>query len=158
MNAKTKKQLRALGKLLFAVYIVFLLYFLIFSDWYGRTGVMENYHYNLIPFQEIRRFWEYREKLGIWSIINLLGNVIIFIPFGFFKPMSSVSRNFLTTVLDGVLLSMVVEVFQFVTKVGRFDVDDLLLNTFGVVIGYLVFLICNVMRRKYGKKRKRTQK
>lgn len=156
MNAKKRKQLRVLGKLLFAVYIVFLLYFLIFSDWYGRTGVMENYHYNLIPFQEIRRFWEYREKLGIWSVINLLGNVIIFVPFGFFKPMSSVSRNFLTTVLDGIWLSMIVEVFQFVTKVGRFDVDDLLLNTFGVAIGYLIFLICNVMRRKYGKKRKRT--
>lgn len=156
MNAKKRKQLRVLGKLLFAVYIVFLLYFLIFSDWYGRTGVMENYHYNLIPFREIRRFWEYREKLGIWSVINLLGNVIIFVPFGFFKPMSSVSRNFLTTVLDGIWLSMIVEVFQFVTKVGRFDVDDLLLNTFGVAIGYLIFLICNVMRRKYGKKRKRT--
>ena len=116
---------------------------------------MENYHYNLIPFQEIKRFWEYREKLGMWSVVNLLGNVFVFIPFGFFKPMASYRRNFLGTVFDGFFLSVVVESFQFVTKVGRFDVDDLMLNTIGVVIGYFVFLICNAMRRKYGKKRKR---
>lgn len=156
MNVRTRKRLRVLGKILFGIYILFLLYFLIFSDWYGRTGVMENYHYNLTPFQEIKRFWEYRDKLGVWSVVNLFGNILIFVPFGFFKPMASYRRSFFGTVFDGFLLSLLVEVFQFITKVGRFDVDDLILNTFGVVVGYLVFLICNVMRKKYGKKRKRT--
>lgn len=116
---------------------------------------MDDYHYNLTPFQEIRRFWEYRDQLGIWSITNLLGNVLVFIPLGFFEPMASKHRSFWGTVTDGLLLSLVVEVFQLVSKVGRFDVDDLLLNTVGVVIGYLIFLICNAMRRNYGAKRKR---
>ena len=72
-------------KIIFILYIFFLLYFLIFSEIYGRSGVMEEYHYNLTPFQEIERFWKYREQLGIWSYINLFGNVMIFMPFGFFE-------------------------------------------------------------------------
>ena len=153
MNSKKKKQLRLLGKFLFAVYIIFLMYFLIFSDWYGRSGVMEEYHYNLVFFQEIRRFWEYRELLGVWSVVNLLGNVLIFVPLGFFEPMASYRRSFFGTVFDGFLISMLVEAFQFISKVGRFDVDDLLLNTLGVIFGYLIFLLCNRIRRRHGAKR-----
>lgn len=153
MNSKKKKRLRLLGKFLFAVYIIFLMYFLIFSDWYGRSGVMEEYHYNLVFFQEIRRFWEYRELLGVWSVVNLLGNVLIFVPLGFFEPMASYRRSFFGTVFDGFLISMLVEVFQFISKVGRFDVDDLLLNTLGVIFGYLIFLLCNRIRRRHGAKR-----
>ena len=156
LNTKKAKRIRTLGKFLFVVYILFLLYFLIFSDWYGRSGVMENYHYNLTPFCEIRRFWEYREKLGIWSAINLLGNVLVFVPFGFFKPMASKKRSFIGTVFDGAFLSLVVEVFQLLSKVGRFDVDDLILNTSGVILGYLIFVVSNATRRRYGTKRKRT--
>ena len=153
MSARKTKQIRLLGKIFFVVYIIFLLYFLIFSDWYGRSKVMEDYHYNLVPFREIKRFWNYREQLEIWSAINLLGNIIIFIPLGFFEAVASRRRSFLWTVIDGFMLSMLVEVFQLISKVGCFDVDDLILNTFGVIIGYLIFLICNVMRRMYGTKR-----
>ncbi len=157
MNTNKGKQFRTLGKILFAVYIVFLLYFLIFSDWYGRSGAMQEYHYNFTPFQEIKRFWEYRERLGIWSAVNLFGNILIFVPFGFFEPMASNRRSFFGTVFDGLLVSMLVEMFQLISKVGRFDVDDLILNTLGAVIGYLAFLVCSVMRRMYGAKRKGTK-
>jgi len=158
VDTRKQKRIRGLGKILFIVYILFLLYFLIFSDWYGRSGVMENYHYNLMPFKEIKRFWEYREQLGLWAVVNLAGNVLIFVPFGFFKTMASRNRRFWETIMDGFLLSLLVEVFQLLSKVGRFDVDDLILNTFGVMIGYLTFLISNVARRVYGAKRQRTRK
>ena len=49
MKAKNRKRLRVLGKILFVLYIGFLFYFLIFSDWYGREGTGE-YHYNLVLF------------------------------------------------------------------------------------------------------------
>lgn len=153
-----KKQIRILGKILFILYIAFLLWFLIISDWYGRGGVLEEYHYNLTPFTEMKRFWRYREQLGIWSAINLFGNVLIFVPFGFFEALASRNSSFWTIMLDGFLVSLLVEVFQFVAKVGRFDVDDLILNTSGVVIGYIIFLICNIVRRKYGIKRTKQRK
>lgn len=144
-------------KIIFGLYIFFLLYFLIFSELYGRTGVMENYHYNLTPLKEIERFWEYRKQLGLMSYINLFGNVLIFVPFGFIEPMASSKRSFWATLVDGCSFSLLVEVFQLITKVGRFDVDDLLLNTTGVAIGYLCFLVWNMMRRRYGTKRERAK-
>ncbi len=139
-------------KIIFALYIFFLLYFLIFSEIYGRSGVMQDYHYNITPFQEIERFWKYREQLGLMSYINLFGNVLIFVPFGFMEPLTSKKRSFWATLIDGCLVSLSVEIFQFITKVGRFDVDDLMLNTTGVALGYVCFLVWNAIRRKYGTK------
>ena len=147
MKAKNRKRVRMLGKILFILYIGFLLYFLIFSDWYGRTGGMNEYHYNLVLFKEIKRFWSYREQLGWVSFANLFGNVLIFMPFGFFMPMASRYRSFFLTLFYSFGLSLLVETFQLFTKVGSFDVDDLLLNTIGGVIGYIFFVICNTIRR-----------
>lgn len=115
---------------------------------------MEDYHYNLIPFQEIERFWNYRDQLGMQAFMNLFGNVLIFMPLGFLGAMSSHHRSFIRTSLDGFLLSLLVEVFQLISMVGRFDVDDLMLNTLGTMLGYLTFIICNTIRRIYGTKRK----
>ena len=148
---------RILGIILFVLYIGFLLWFLIASDWYGRSGVMEDYHYNLTPFQEIKRFWQYREQLGLTSVLNLLGNVLIFLPYGFFEAMASRNESFWGTLLDGLSLSLLVEIFQFATKVGCFDVDDIILNTAGVIIGYLLYLLNEAKRRKHGAKRERTR-
>lgn len=144
-----ERRTRILGKILFGVYIIFLFYFLIFSDWYGRTGVMKEYHYNLELFREIKRFWNYREQLGVFvTATNLLGNIVIFLPLGFFIPMASKYRSFFTTTIYSLLLSFIVETFQLVTRVGSFDVDDLLLNTIGGVLGYIVFCICSIVRRE----------
>lgn len=156
MNLKNRKRIRILGKILFVLYICFIIYFLIFSDWYGRTGVMQEYHYNLVLFQEIKRFWEYREQVGLFAMFtNLLGNVVIFVPFGFFMPMASKYRSFFSTLFYSFGLSLCVETFQLVTKVGSFDVDDLLLNTIGGVVGYIVFAVCAAIRRRHDYKKKK---
>lgn len=155
MSAKKRKQYRILGKVLFSLYIIFVFYFLLISEIYGRTGEMQEYHYNLILFQEIGRFWNYREQLGMFATAaNLLGNVLIFLPFGFFMPMASRRRSFLATSFYSLALSLVVEISQLLLKVGCFDVDDLLLNTIGGMLGYITFTVCNVIRRNNAKKTK----
>lgn len=155
MKVKTKKKLRFLGKVLFVLYILFIFYFLLLSDWYGRSGEMQDYHYNLELFREIKRFWTYRDQLGMKAVVyNLLGNVLIFVPFGFFMPMASKYRSFLMTACYGFGLSLLVEIFQLITKVGSFDVDDLFLNTVGGIIGYIIFALCNTVRRGYAKRKK----
>ena len=65
-----------LGKILFVLYIVFLVYFLCFSEWYGRTGTVEEYRYNLVLFKEISRFIEYREELNICGICQFIRKYI----------------------------------------------------------------------------------
>lgn len=156
LSQKQVKKLRTIGKVMFVLYILFLLYFLIFSDWYGRTGISSEYRYNLVLFKEITRFIEYREELGAFAVFtNLFGNILIFLPFGFFISMASSARGFFMTLFYSFGLSLCVEVFQLVTKVGCFDVDDLLLNTIGGVLGYILFSICNMIRRKHNGHRKK---
>ncbi len=155
MSAKKKQNYRVLGKILFVLYIVFVFYFLLISEVYGRVGEMREYHYNLVLFREIRRFWTYRKQLGLFATVtNLFGNVFIFLPFGFFMPMASKNRSFWNTSFYSLALSLVVEISQLFLKVGCFDVDDLLLNTVGGMLGYIAFVICNSIRRKYAKKTK----
>lgn len=159
MSYKSRKRVRAIGKIMFILYVGFIVWFLIFSDWYGRTGIMQEYHYNLELFKEIKRFWDYREQVGYFSmIINLLGNVVIFIPFGIFLPMASRYRSFFTTMFASFGLSLCVEVFQFITRVGSFDVDDLLLNTIGGIAGHILFVICDAVGRHNDYKKKNRQR
>ena len=156
MSAAKRRQYRIIGKILFVIYIGFVFYFLLISEIYGRTGEMKEYHYNLVLFQEIMRFWKYREQLGIFPVFaNLAGNILIFIPFGFFDPMSSKRRSIVATTIGAFLLCLSIETIQLFAKVGCFDVDDLLLNTIGGVVGYIIFTISNCIRRNYGKKRRK---
>lgn len=82
-----KKQIRLLCRILFVLYIAGLVYFLFFAEMLDRTGIERSYHYNLIPFREIRRFIVYADLLGPVAVIsNLFGNIAIFMPFGFLVP------------------------------------------------------------------------
>ena len=156
MSARKRTQYRILGKILFVLYIIFVFFFLLISEIYGRTGEMQEYHYNLVLFKEIKRFWNYRKQLGIFATAtNLLGNVLIFLPFGFFMAMASKYRSFLSTLVYSFALSLTVEISQLFMKVGCFDVDDLLLNTIGGMLGFITFAVCNVIRRSYAKKKRR---
>ena len=113
------------------------------------------FRYNLVPFVEIRRFWVYRHQLGLLALMtNICGNVIGFVPYGYILPVvTRRMQNGFLIVLSGFCLSLTVETIQLITRVGCFDVDDLILNTLGAALGYLLFVICNIIRRKYyGKK------
>ena len=148
MSEKEKRRIQAVGTVMFVLYVGVLAYFLFFSEAYGRGVRRETYCYNLIPFSEIWRFFRYRTLVGIRSyVVNVYGNILAFVPFGFFLPVAfrSVDRGILP-VLNGLIFSFVVELIQLISKVGIFDVDDLILNTAGVILGYLIFRICNRMR------------
>mgnify|MGYP000125731709 CR=1 FL=1 len=96
MSIKKERIYRIFGKILFLLYIVFLIYFLFLAEWYGRTEVTEEYRYNLELFKEIRRFLTYREQLGMFTVLaNLLGNIMIFVLFGFFISRAGRSLDFL---------------------------------------------------------------
>lgn len=142
--AKEKKDLKqALWMMLFVSYLIVLAYFLFFSERYGRTVGNGEYHYNLHLFKEIKRFYTYRHTLGMESVVvNLIGNVFAFSPFGFFLPcLNEKCRNMFRIISLGFTFSLTIEVIQLVTRTGIFDVDDLFMNTLGAAIGYVVYLI-----------------
>ena len=132
---------KLIGTILFAAYLVVLLYFTIFSESMGRTGTDNELRFNLILFTEIRRFWVYREQLGLWAcFMNIAGNVIAFMPCGYLIPtMFKSRRNAADVVFTGFIISFIIECTQLVFRVGSFDVDDLLLNTIGAALGYVIW-------------------
>ncbi len=144
MKEHSKKRLTKAGWLLFYLYIIFLSYFLFFSEHYGRDYISEDYRYNLELLKEIKRFIQYRELLGYESfIVNILGNILAFAPFGYMLPLLDKKyRKFFRMAFLSVLFSLFVEVLQMLLRVGIFDVDDILLNTIGGILGYLLYRIC----------------
>lgn len=157
MKNDYKKILRICSRIMFGVYIICLTYFLFFAESTGRTFEERTYHYNLELFKEIRRFIVYRHSLGTKAVLlNLLGNIVAFIPFGFFLPvLYPRCRSFLYTVFFSFEFSLMVETIQLVSKVGSFDVDDMLLNTIGGALGCLIFYWMNRVRRNYETKEKK---
>lgn len=98
-------------------------------------------HLNLIPFRTLRLYAGLLDS-GVrsyirMSVINLAGNIIMFIPLGFLLPrvfsrLTSLPRILLTTTV----LITAVEIIQLFTLVGSCDIDDLILNVLGSAIGY----------------------
>ena len=126
-----------------------LFYMLFFAEAFGRTGHVEEYRYNITLFQEITRFYRYG-KSHSWDLflLNVVGNVVVFIPFGMFLPhLFTRCRNLFLTMLISLEFSLAIEITQLISRVGRFDVDDLLLNTIGGSVGCLLFFIGSWMKK-----------
>ncbi len=93
---------------------------------------------NFVPFKTI---WPYLLGRSGWLIAsaNIIGNIALLIPFGFLA--ASVYRNmtFKKCLVLAVLVPVAIEGVQVVLKTGIFDIDDVILNGLGVVIGYFIF-------------------
>ena len=88
------------------------MYFVLFSDRLGRVEGYSTYRYNLIPFEEIRRF-----------------------------------------ILYTFLFTLSIETMQLITRVGVFDVDDLLMNTLGGIGGWICYRIALCVYRQMYKRK-----
>ncbi|MGN0165543.1 MAG: VanZ family protein [Lachnospiraceae bacterium] len=143
MTTNKQKRILHTGRILFFIYMLVLIYFLFFSDGFGRTTGTGEYRYNLIPFNEIKRYILYSDMFtSTQIIINLFGNIMAFLPFGFFVPMTTDEhQTFIKVTFISMFFSACVESIQLITKVGSFDVDDIILNTVGGAVGYLLYYI-----------------
>ena len=95
---------------------------------------------NFVPFVHLLDYDNRRDLL-----LNVIGNTCMFIPSGILFPIVYRKRNnFWKVAGAGVLLSLCIEILQLPFSVRATDIDDLLLNTAGVIIGYAV---CSLIRR-----------
>ncbi|MDR0987686.1 MAG: VanZ family protein [Ruminococcus sp.] len=96
---------------------------------------------NFEIFKTIRAQWA---DLGSgYANWNILANTVCFMPFGFLLPLITKKPcNLLVTGFIGLLFSGLIETSQLVFNIGVFDIDDLILNTAGVVIGYIAARVC----------------
>jgi len=111
-------------------YIVLLAYWMLFG--FGRAS-QSSYSYNLMPFITIKHYLTSTNKAS--ALINVLGNIGVFIPFGLLLPSIGLRKGLKAY---GVFLAglIILELVQLVSRRGSLDVDDLLLNSLGFWIGY----------------------
>lgn len=108
---------------------------------------------NLIPFVKATR---YSFK---WFILNYIGNIALFIPTGVILPIVYKRLDsFWKVTLTGFLISLSVELLQLLMIYRITDVDDLIFNTVGVMIGYGIYALSKkliaAIRRKQAEKRR----
>ena len=135
-------------RLLFVAYVGWMLW-LLFGQRLGAQSdmVQAAQRLNLKPFATVHRYFPLLmgrkgPALQRLAVINLVGNVVMFIPFGYCIPrIFSAFRGFFPTFFMCFIMITVVEAVQYFTGLGVCDIDDLILNLFGVIIGYLLSLL-----------------
>ncbi len=112
----------------FIIYILCLFQVVTFQD--DVTWSSNNY----IPFKEIFRY-----PIGSRLFLkNVLGNVLLFLPFGFFSSHYLKPKKVYSILILTLIASISIECVQ--TSIGRvFDVDDIILNVCGGILGYFVY-------------------
>jgi glycopeptide antibiotics resistance protein len=93
---------------------------------------------NFLPFKTISSYL-LGEHGQLIAIINLAGNVALFAPMGLLVPFVCRRVTWRSSLALGVAASFVIEGMEVVFHSGAFDIDDVILNALGVVIGYSVF-------------------
>ena len=145
-----RRMIRVFSRICFTIYMALLVYFLLLSDGFGRGDGYENYRYNLVPFLEIKRFIKYYEYIDFPSVvINLLGNIVAFMPFGaLIRWVVNRKTRWYQATAYTFLFSLCVELLQLVAKVGVFDVDDLIPNTLGGSMGFWIYYLLLLINRR----------
>ncbi|HZH64409.1 MAG TPA: VanZ family protein [Flavisolibacter sp.] len=115
---------------------------------YGsRTSALISY--NFVPFKTIL-FYIKSEAPIFEKLFNVFGNILLFIPFGFFLSRVLTAPRFWNICIISFLLSTFFELFQFRTHTGTCDIDDVILNTSGAILGYIILV--NLQKLLKGKK------
>lgn len=127
-------------KVLIPFYILFMLYLMFFG--FGRSP----YDFNivrLVPMVSTAGF--IRETIQ-WKtiVINVFGNIIMFIPFGFLGILIPDLEHFRKLMFNFISAIIIIESFQYFTRLGVFDIDDIILNTIGVAIGFWIYRWLNI--------------
>ena len=92
---------------------------------------------NLTPFEGI--YSSLTHSNFMYSLRNIVGNILLFMPLGFSIPLRFKVNKFWRVILLGFFTSCLVEVIQLFTSIRSFDVDDLILNTLGAIIGFVLY-------------------
>lgn len=139
---------RKIGRILLGLYAAAMIFLLLIRQpdpirsMYWQDALN---HTSFIPFRMIRLYFRLladpeRQRLFRWAIVNMVGNVLLFIPLGWLLPTAfEWLQRFYRTLLVSAAAVCVAEVGQMLLLVGTCDIDDLFLNLLGAALGYGVY-------------------
>ena len=98
---------------------------------------------NLVPLVNL---FDYNSKRDL--LVNVIGNVAMFIPSGIVLPIIYKRLDtFVKVLLAGGGISLCIEIIQLPFSVRATDIDDLILNTVGVIMGYGIYVLIRYVRK-----------
>ena len=125
--------------LIFIIYVLCLYYIVTYKN-INYGGV------NLVPFKEMFRYSFMSDKF----IKNIIGNIVLFIPYGYFSSYFLNNKKFSFNVLLTLIVTLPIELVQY--NIGRtFDIDDIILNVIGGVIGFIVYIALDAVKGRLPK-------
>lgn len=144
-----EKKSRRVIVVLFWIYAVLML-FLMFGQripslfdggWFENYASQVRGRINIVPLKTIGEFvGQLFKRWDSFLFVNLVGNVVMFVPLGFFLPyFNRRSKKLFGCLLVAFLIILCAEITQALTLLGFFDVDDFILNLVGVSIGFLCY-------------------
>ncbi len=134
--------------LLLVVYSTFLIKIMVFRDipvirighlMFNFGGADANGQSNFIPFKTILPYL-FGYKGLIIAGVNIVGNIMLLVPFGFLIAYIYRNLSWKSTLLLAALTGIAIEGMQVVFQTGIFDIDDVILNGLGVMVGYWVYI------------------
>jgi glycopeptide antibiotics resistance protein len=144
---------RSRRKLLAAIFVVYLFVvaaITIVPTRIARPRAPRSNHINLVPlgysFTCFRQNPQMHPRLTMFCLRNTLGNIALFLPLGILLPLLFPGfRSFGRVALLAAFLSLSIETIQFFSAfIGNFravDIDDVLLNTFGACLGFVIYRV-----------------
>lgn len=118
--------------LFLGVYVLILFAFLFFK----RTSFQS---VNLVPFRTIFDYLHGDLIAQAFAASNIIGNIVLFLPLGVYITLLNPVKKISVNICFIALTSLIVEVMQYLFKVGAADIDDVILNTIGGLTGILLF-------------------
>lgn len=124
-------------------YLIAIIYIWLLFTILTKTELNSYSGMNLVPFSEILRY-----KIGSAGFnSNVIGNIIIFLPFGYLIGIYVNPKKIWPVIITTLATSIVVEIVQL--QIGRsFDIDDIILNLVGSIIGYLLYIGLSAIHKR----------
>ena len=127
-----KKKVKKLSLSIIFIYYIILLFNMVIFARYNNIN-----SYNLIPFKSILEILSNGNLYSI--IINIFGNLLIFMPLEYFIIELFKVNKFLLNFIVSFIIIFIIEIIQYIFKIGVLDIDDLILCTLGMMIFYIIY-------------------
>lgn len=109
---------------------------------------------NLIPFHTIKSYLLGTVEVSrSVSFKNIIGNIVLFIPLGIYLQLFTKHKKVLTNLFGIFVISLSLEFIQYIFAIGASDIDDILLNCIGGLIGILLYRFMITLIKDYNKVR-----
>lgn len=135
---KLLKRVLSKRKLIYAILFYLYIAFILWVTLLGRT----NYPQRIF---RPKLFWAFRDLItgnenGLVESIQYINNILFFVPFGYFCPWNKSAKK---VFIMAMLTSIFIEISQYIFLLGECEVDDIISNTMGALLGRYVFKIMN---------------